>query len=37
MKKINGRPELYQNILIGLSQIKNEETVSEEKMMSKIK
>ena len=36
-EEINGKLELYQKILIGLNQIKNGETVSEEKMMSKIK
>ena len=36
-EEMNGRLELYQKILIGLSQIKNGETVPEEKMMEKIK
>jgi len=36
-EEMNGRLELYQKILIGLSQIKNGETVPEEKMMNKIK
>jgi len=36
-EEMNGRLELYQKILIGLSQIKNGETIPEEKMMSKIK
>jgi len=36
-EEMNGRLELYQKILIGLSQIKNGETIPEEKMMNKIK
>jgi len=36
-EEMNGKLELYQKIIIGLSQIKNGETVPEEKMMSKIK
>jgi prevent-host-death family protein len=36
-EEMNGRLELYQKILIGLSQIKNGETIPEEKMMKKIK
>ena len=36
-EEMNGRLELYQKILLGLSQIKNGETVSEENMMNKIK
>jgi PHD/YefM family antitoxin component YafN of YafNO toxin-antitoxin module len=36
-EEMNGRLELYQKILIGLSQIKNGETIPEEIMMSKIK
>ncbi|MCL2801147.1 MAG: type II toxin-antitoxin system prevent-host-death family antitoxin [Treponema sp.] len=36
-EEINGRLELYQKILIGLTQIKNGETVPEETMMTKIK
>jgi prevent-host-death family protein len=36
-EEMNGRLELYQNILTGLTQIKNGETVSEKKMMKKIK
>jgi len=36
-EEMNGRLELYQKILLGLSQIKNGETVPEEKMMKKIK
>ena len=36
-EEMNGRLELYQKILIGLTQIKNGEMVSEEKMMKKIK
>jgi len=36
-EEMNGRLELYQKILLGLSQIKNGETVPEEKMMEKIK
>jgi len=36
-EEINGRLELYQKILIGLTQIKNGETVPEEAMMTKIK
>jgi len=36
-EEMNGRLELYQKILIGLSQIKNGETVPEERMMNKIK
>jgi len=36
-EEMNGRLELYQKILLGLSQIKNGETVPEEKIMKKIK
>jgi PHD/YefM family antitoxin component YafN of YafNO toxin-antitoxin module len=36
-EEMNGRLELYQKILIGLSQIRNGETIPEEKMMKKIK
>ena len=36
-EELNGRLELYQKILKGLTQIKNGETISEEKMMKKIK
>jgi len=36
-EEMNGRLELYQKILIGLSQIKNGETIPEERMMNKIK
>jgi len=36
-EEMNGRLELYQKILVGLSQIKNGETIPEEKMMNKIK
>ena len=36
-EEMNGRLELYQKILLGLSQIRNGETVPEEKMMKKIK
>ena len=36
-EEMNGRLELYQKILLGLSQIKNGETVPEEKIMNKIK
>jgi len=36
-EEMNGRLELYQKILIGLSQIKNGETIPEEEMMKKIK
>ena len=36
-EELNGRLELYQKILMGLTQIRNGETVSEEKMMKKIK
>ena len=36
-EEMNGRLELYQKILIGLSQIKNGEIVTEEKIMKKIK
>ncbi|WP_461256250.1 type II toxin-antitoxin system prevent-host-death family antitoxin [Treponema sp. R80B11-R83G3] len=36
-EEMNGRLELYQKILIGLSQIKNGETIPEEKMIKKIK
>ena len=36
-EEINGRLELYQKILTGLTQIKNGETVPEEKMMERIK
>jgi len=36
-EEMNGRLELYQKILIGLNQIKNGETVPEEKIMKKIK
>jgi hypothetical protein len=34
---MNGGLELYQKILIGLSQIRNGETIPEEKMMKKIR
>jgi len=36
-EEMNGRLELYQKILTGLSQIKNGETIPEEEMMKKIK
>jgi PHD/YefM family antitoxin component YafN of YafNO toxin-antitoxin module len=36
-EEMNGRLELYQKILIGLGQIKNGETIPEEKMMNKIR
>ena len=36
-EEMNGRLELYQKIILGLSQIKNGETVPEEIMMKKIK
>jgi len=36
-EEMNGKLELYQKILIGLSQIKNGETVPEEVIMKKIK
>jgi PHD/YefM family antitoxin component YafN of YafNO toxin-antitoxin module len=36
-EEMNGRLELYKKIMVGLTQIKNGETVSEEKMMKKIK
>ncbi|MCL2185499.1 MAG: type II toxin-antitoxin system prevent-host-death family antitoxin [Treponema sp.] len=36
-EEMNGKLELYQKILLGLTQIKNGETISEEKMMKKIK
>jgi hypothetical protein len=36
-EEMNGRLELYQKILIGLSQIKNGETIPEEKMLNKIR
>jgi len=36
-EEMNGKIELYQKILIGLSQIKNGETVPEEVIMKKIK
>jgi prevent-host-death family protein len=36
-EEMNGRLELYKKILIGLSQIKNGETIPEEKMMKKIR
>jgi len=36
-EEMNGKLELYQKILIGLSQIKNGETIPEEVMMKKIK
>jgi len=36
-EEMNGRLELYQKILIGLNQIKNGETIPEEKIMKKIK
>ena len=36
-EEMNGRLELYQKIFIGLTQIKKGETISEEKMMKKIK
>jgi PHD/YefM family antitoxin component YafN of YafNO toxin-antitoxin module len=36
-EEMNGRLELYQKILLGLSQIKNGETVPEEKIIKKIK
>ena len=36
-EEIMGRLELYKKIQIGINQIKNGETVSEEKMMKKIK
>ena len=35
-EEMNGRIELYQKILTGLTQIKSGETISEEKMMKKI-
>jgi len=36
-EEIMGRLELYKKLQIGINQIKNGETVSEEKMMKKIK
>jgi len=36
-EEMNGRLELYQKILTGLTQIKNGETVPAEKMMKKIR
>jgi len=36
-EEMNGKLELYQKILIGLSQIKNGETIPEDVMMKKIK
>jgi len=36
-EEMNGKLELYQKILIGLSQIKNGETIPEEVIMKKIK
>ena len=36
-EELMGRLELYQKIQIGVSQIKNGETIPEEKMMKKIK
>jgi len=36
-EEMNGRLELYQKILIGLSQIKNGETIPEIEMIEKIK
>jgi len=36
-EEMNGKIELYQKILIGLSQIKNGETIPEEVIMKKIK
>ena len=36
-EEMNGKLELYQKIIIGLSQIKNGETIPEEKMMKKIR
>ena len=36
-EEMNGRLELYKKILTGLNQIENGETVSEEKVMRKIK
>ena len=36
-EEIIGKLELYKKIQIGINQIKNGETISEEKMMGKIK
>ncbi|MCL2186677.1 MAG: type II toxin-antitoxin system prevent-host-death family antitoxin [Treponema sp.] len=36
-EEIMGRLELYKKIQIGINQINNGETISEEKMMTKIK